>query len=712
MTGRMFRGMTTVLSFLSTIIVANAQDYEWKEFGSLNQARTHAQVMDIGQGRVLVIGGVGVPDASSCEIIDLRQRKVTVAGRMNRNRHDHVVLRDKDSNIIVVGGFDGSDVVSEVERYDRATGTWTVIGNLLEGRRQSTGHWLTDDRILVVGGRDITIASMASAEIFTVSTGRSESIAPFPFNMSTPVSVRGRTGPWVVLGGRQGNPGSYRDQYGYSYNEVTGTWDRTLELEVRTCYPVVTQLWDGTAFIGGGAFEESPFIANEQAYIYDGSRIVINRIGMMTDGRQWGGVAQVEPHLAIVGGGLADNAVVTNSCDWIDLTTRSLRPGPPLNTRRAFVSFISVPTVFASDGTPMNAVALAIGGRNDTDGLLASIEILEPGCLKDRDVLHGANAPMLVGAARTKGSGVELTDSQSYIAGAVWLPGRMPVGSDFTTSFSFRMTDGRDNDQPDGSRPGADGIALVIQNTTSTSIGRIGEGIGYDGIPKALVVEFDTYSNPAYSDPNGNHVAVQTGGLGPCRSMHVAPYNLGITTDIIPMTPDGRVFYGKVDYQDGRIHVYLDTTTQFRYPVLVVDNVDLGTLLGLDASGMAWMGFTSATGMSAERHELLSWSTGACGDVVASVDGDEPTSPGSADRSYIAPMPSRDIASLYSTVMSGEKATVMLYDVTGAVLGTTVVGVDELAHGIGLPFHPPTGTYYIHVTDGTRAITLPWVVIR
>jgi len=332
-------------------------------------------------------------------------------------------------------------------------------------------------------------------------------------------------------------------------------------------------------------------------------------------------------------------------------------------------------------------------------------------CDPDQQIAYKPEDYVLVGNARPDDNSIVLTETQPYSVGAVWGRKQVEVTDGFTMSFTFRMTNGNDNEQPDGSLPGADGIVFVVQNAGPTALGKAGEGIGYDGMPKSLAVEYDTYLNPAYSDPNGNHIAVQSGGLGQCRPEHVAPYNLGITTDIVTMVPDGRIYHGRVDYQGNRLSVYLDTTGRFERPALVVDSVDVANLIGLDSTGTAWMGFTSATGKSVEGHELLSWSIDGCAALVTSVN-DDATRQGDVERTFIAPMPSRDAARLFSTAGFGENVTIMLYDVTGATLSTMTVNPDDLANGVDLPFHPSTGTYYIRISDGLRSISMPWVVVR
>ncbi len=69
---------------------------------------------------------------------------------MNVARGEFVSLVDKDSNIIVISGL--GDAKTQVnttvcESYNLITNTWTIIGNLLLGRRQHTATFI---RIVVM----------------------------------------------------------------------------------------------------------------------------------------------------------------------------------------------------------------------------------------------------------------------------------------------------------------------------------------------------------------------------------------------------------------------------------------------------------------------------------------------------------------------------------------------------------------------------------
>lgn len=203
---------------------------------------------------------------------------------------------------------------------------------------------------------------------------------------------------------------------------------------------------------------------------------------------------------------------------------------------------------------------------------------------------------------------IQLTPATSWSRGAVWYDEKVPVKNGFSTTFSFRMFNAY-NDFDDGSIPGADGIVFVIQNYSPKAIGTAGGGIGYEGIANCLAVEFDTYVNKVFNDPNGNHVAVFSQGVWQNICDHDKSANLGTNPLIIQLIPDSTIYYAKIEYntKPNTLQVYIDSTDKFASPVLEVDSLDLGSLLNLEEGCRAYVGITSATGNSWEVHELLSW---------------------------------------------------------------------------------------------------------
>jgi WD40 repeat protein len=222
----------------------------------------------------------------------------------------------------------------------------------------------------------------------------------------------------------------------------------------------------------------------------------------------------------------------------------------------------------------------------------------------------------LVSRARNRNNMIMLTPSEGDEKGALWHNKLVPVREGFVMDFSFIMTEGNVGNSQEGSLPGADGLAFVIQNSTPDTIGFSGGGIGYENISNSLAVEFDTFANDSlqiedYKDPNGNHVAVQS--LGPLKisARHSPENTLAINSDIMILRSDSTKYYVKIDYkqEDESFRVFLDTIeiTEDAIPVINIENFDLSELLNLTGGNRAYIGLTAATGSAWEKHYIVDW---------------------------------------------------------------------------------------------------------
>ncbi|MBM3727557.1 MAG: hypothetical protein FJW40_19330 [Acidobacteria bacterium] len=161
---------------------------------------------------------------------------------------------------------------------------------------------------------------------------------------------------------------------------------------------------------------------------------------------------------------------------------------------------------------------------------------------------------------------------------------------------------------PDGS----DGFAFVVHNAAAgaSALGLGAGGLGYMYIENSLAVEFDTHMNqPWYSDPNGNHIAVQSRGLqgnlphhrcsggrytnapGAYTDLPGVPCTtdaaLAMVADGLPFLNDGALHLARIIYQDQRLRLHLDGRQ-------IIDlTVDLRSLLSLHQGQGAYLGFTA-----------------------------------------------------------------------------------------------------------------------
>jgi hypothetical protein len=204
---------------------------------------------------------------------------------------------------------------------------------------------------------------------------------------------------------------------------------------------------------------------------------------------------------------------------------------------------------------------------------------------------------------------VKLTGNSEFEAGSLWSIRPIPVNDNFTSEFSFSMTEGINEGNHDGSYPGADGIAFVIQDRGYEALGDVGGGIGYDNLDNGIAIEFDTFRNEYdyYKDSTGNHVALQVSSGGKLRAKHSPDYTKAINHNIFEMK-NFETYYSRVeyDYAKKELKVYLDK--QLPCDTLVIDYapLDLPKILNTNKD-LAYFGFTAATGISRENHHVLSW---------------------------------------------------------------------------------------------------------
>lgn len=215
----------------------------------------------------------------------------------------------------------------------------------------------------------------------------------------------------------------------------------------------------------------------------------------------------------------------------------------------------------------------------------------------------------LNGSATQLGDNIRLTDTSSFASASVWYNRQVPVNNSFESSFSFRMSHGNNFGTDDKSYPGADGIALVIQNSSITSIGKSGGDMGYGEIPNSIAIEFDLFKNDSYNDPSGNHVAIQTDGKNANSPIHNSIYTIKIADLPFIVRSDSTPLFAKIKYfaDKMRIEVYLDTVASNETLVLFADNFKIDSILSLKDNQYAFLGLSSATGNATQNHDLINW---------------------------------------------------------------------------------------------------------
>ena len=276
------------------------------------------------------------------------------------------------------------------------------------------------------------------------------------------------------------------------------------------------------------------------------------------------------------------------------------------------------------------AFALFLTGGRAAFGLVScpSSPSYSPDFTSNPNCLHlNSGASFQQGASAT--SLLQVTQAATGQDGSAWYTTPQPVGSSFSTTFTFQLTGGS-----------ADGFAFVVQNSPggTSALGPGGCGMGFaddplsgnsyfcggptGGIPNSVAIGFKTYNGDGTEYPHGNSVFIASNGTGAnCENVPngegkgspscVIGENILTGTSIT--LADGNVHTVTVTYSTQPaatqtacgsqpcLDVILDGTDLF--PTGVAFNM---TTIGL-TNNSAYAGFTASTGAYDENNDILSW---------------------------------------------------------------------------------------------------------
>jgi Legume lectin domain/PEP-CTERM motif len=215
----------------------------------------------------------------------------------------------------------------------------------------------------------------------------------------------------------------------------------------------------------------------------------------------------------------------------------------------------------------------------------------------------------LVGNATTTttadGTVLRLTPAAFGQSGAAYStsPFTLGAGDTFSTQFQFRFTNaGGSVGSP------ADGITFVLA-ASPTGLGTAGGGMGYQGVPNSVAIEFNTYNNGSFDGNSSNHVAIDTNGV----LTNLALTNVyGIQTCVFA-TPNtipgcmsnGDLWTANIGYNGSNLNVsLLDPAEGLAFNAITNYPINIASFLGTNS---AFVGFTGGTGGGFENQDVVNW---------------------------------------------------------------------------------------------------------
>jgi hypothetical protein len=221
----------------------------------------------------------------------------------------------------------------------------------------------------------------------------------------------------------------------------------------------------------------------------------------------------------------------------------------------------------------------------------------------------------LNGNAAQVGTVLRVTPANFGQAGSVFSTNSISLAANvsFSTAFQFRFTD--PGGSCDGQGCGADGLVFIVQ-TNSNSVGGAGGGIGYDGVPNSVGIEFDTWNNGGIDGNSSNHVGIDVGGnVNSLVRAEVTENDMN----------NGAIWNAWVDYNGVTDLLEVRLSEINSRPLLPILSLTRDLVADLGTTN-AFVGFSSGTGSAFANHDVLSWTFV---DTFAPIDGNSVPEPSS-----------------------------------------------------------------------------------
>jgi len=271
-------GRVLVVGGVGVDYLASAEFYDpatgfWTSTGSLAVARTYHTATLLPNGNVLVVGGENMNGAlASVEVYDPNTGVWTNTEALSQARSYHTATLLSNGLVLVVGGYGPGGTLASAELYDPATGSaagfWTDTDSLTQARVNHTATLLSNGQVLVAGG-DNASGFVTSAELYDPATSPAtgfwtdtDPLTPAPsrsYHTSTLLS----DGQVLVAGGID-NSGDLASAA--LYDPVLDTWTATDALTQARSYHTATRLSDGSVLVTGGGSGNFDFLTSAELY--------------------------------------------------------------------------------------------------------------------------------------------------------------------------------------------------------------------------------------------------------------------------------------------------------------------------------------------------------------------------------------------------------------------------------------------------------------
>lgn len=269
---------STVACYQASTYLYNPSTNAWSSTAPMSTARDSASATLLRNGKVLVAGGnnsdsgIGLAYLTSAELYDPTTRQWSSAGNMTFSRAGHTAVLLNDGRVLVVGGegvppagtskgFSGCGVVcpqfvATPEIYDPATNHWTTAAPIPNSYQQFAVTVLPTGKVLFTGAWDGSspTSDYSTNLLYDPVANTWSTAAPMLHPRRGQVVALLPTGNVLVEGGESAQ--SAEDLSAEEYNPFTNTWTATASISGYRAHTEGSAivLADGRVLVNGGTF--------------------------------------------------------------------------------------------------------------------------------------------------------------------------------------------------------------------------------------------------------------------------------------------------------------------------------------------------------------------------------------------------------------------------------------------------------------------------
>ena len=246
------RHVTVKFFFAALLLLITGTTFcqTWSSTGSITTARSAHAATLLPNGNVLIAGGYdGSNYLNSCELYDPASGTWSGTGSMTFSRENFTATVLQNGMVLVAGGFDGNNYLNNCELYDPVSGTWSNTGSMGTARTFHTATLLPDGKVLVTGGKAGGGNNyLNSAELYDPVSGTWSGTGSMAITRTLHTATLLQNGKVLVAGGYNG---SYFNTCEL-YDPVSGVWSGTGAMITSRDAHTATILNGGKVLVAGG----------------------------------------------------------------------------------------------------------------------------------------------------------------------------------------------------------------------------------------------------------------------------------------------------------------------------------------------------------------------------------------------------------------------------------------------------------------------------